>query len=91
MVKAVQIGKVTKGEGVLELKVTGLVNGTVRAWAGTKDAKGAVKAKADYAPDHDDYDVHVEVTEPLAADAKWWIELEPTGADKASVSFEIKK
>ena len=91
VVKAAQIGKITKGEGVLELKVSGLANGTVRVWAGTKDAKGAVKAQAEYSPDHDEYEVHVEVSDSLPADAKWWIELDPTGGDKAAVSFDIKK
>ena len=90
---AVQIGKPAKGEGILAIKGKGLEKGAavVRAWAGDESAQAAIKAKADYAPAHDDFDVHVETGDTLAAGAKWWIEVEPTGGDKVTVSFDIKK
>lgn len=92
-IKVVQVGHVEKGEGILEIKVGGLEKGaaTVRAWAGSEGAEGATKAKADYVADHDDFDVHVEVADPLPADAKWWIEVEPTGGEAVTASFDIER
>lgn len=92
-IEVTQIGKVEKGEGVLEVKVGGLAKGaaTVRAWAGDAEAKGAVKAKGTYIADEDAFDIHVETADPLPAGAKWWIEVEPTGGKAVTASFDIKK
>lgn len=91
-ITVIQIGHVEKGEGVLEIKVGGITKGaaTVRAWAGTEDAKGAAKAKAAYVADEDMFDVHVEVGSTLPAGAKWWVEVEPTGAKAVTASFDIE-
>ena len=92
-IKVVQMGDTKKGEGILEIKVTGITKGaaTVRAWAGSEDAKGAVKAKADYRADEDMFDVHVETGASLPAGAKWWVEVQPTGGKAVTASFDIAK
>ena len=92
-IKVVQMGEIKKGEGVLEIKVGGLAKGaaTVRAWAGSEDGKGAVKAKAEYIAREDMFDVHVETGATLPAGAKWWVEVVPTGGTAVTASFDIAK
>lgn len=48
----------------------------VRAWIGTSDRMGSRVAKGEYAPSHDDYDIHAEAPDPLPADTRWWIEVD---------------
>lgn len=65
-------------EGHLVVKLPYSDNGStvVRAWIGTEDRTRSYVGKGQYAPAHDDYDVHATAPDPLPADAKWWIELE---------------
>lgn len=63
---------------------------TVRVWIGTEDRLSSVVAKADYAPSHDDYDVHALCPDPLPADAKWWIEVEKPDGTKQVGSIAMK-
>ena len=54
---------------------------TVRAWIGSENRIASTVAKAEYAPGHDDYDVHCEAPSPLPTGAMWWIEVEkPDGS-----------
>ena len=92
-VTAVQINKIEKGEGTIEVKLGDSKKGTivVRTWIGVEDGSGSVKAKAEYNADpaHDDYDAHAEAPAKLPEGAAWWVELE--GGDKKSrLSFPIK-
>ncbi len=48
----------------------------IRAWLGTEDRFASVVAKADYAPSHDDYDIHATAPDPLPENTRWWIEIE---------------
>ncbi|MEM1423900.1 MAG: hypothetical protein AAGH64_07835 [Planctomycetota bacterium] len=48
----------------------------VRAWVGTEDRSGSEVGEGEYAPSHDDYDVHVRTPDPLPEGAMWWIEVE---------------
>lgn len=48
----------------------------VRAWIGTEDRTLSYVGKGEYAPAHDDYDVHATAPDPLPEDAMWWIEIE---------------
>lgn len=66
------------GEGHLVVKLPYSDKGAtvVRAWIGTEDRTLSVAGKGTYAPDHDDYDVHVTAPAPLPADVRWWIEIE---------------
>jgi hypothetical protein len=54
----------------------------VRAWIGTEDRLASYVGKGEYAPDHDDYDVHATAPDPLPADAMWWVELEQPDGTK---------
>ena len=55
---------------------------TIRAWLGTEDRFASVVAKAEYAPSHDDYDVHAIAPDPLPADTMWWVEIEKPSGEK---------
>jgi len=65
---------------------------SVRFWIGTQDAKGSVKAKADIEdpkePNH--WHTHGEVPNPLPPGSKLWVEIETTGGQKTSGSFDLK-
>jgi hypothetical protein len=91
-VKASRDGAVEPGgEAPVDLWITptaGAKVGVVRAWIGTQDAKGSVKARLDL--EKDNYHNHVEVPKPLPADAKLWIEIEDEKNVKAVGSFDLK-
>jgi len=72
-------GKVEAGkEGHLVIKLPYSDNGAtaVRVWLGTADRTASYVGKGEYAPSHDDYDVHAIAPDPLPADAMWWVEIE---------------
>ncbi|GAB4546245.1 MAG: hypothetical protein Tsb0013_04870 [Phycisphaerales bacterium] len=72
-------------EMALVVKLPDSQNGAIklRAWIGTEDRLSSMVGLADYAPSHDDYDVHVMAPDPLPEGAKWWIEIEyPDGRTK---------
>lgn len=48
----------------------------VRAWIGTEDRTRSFVGKGEYAPSHDDYDIHATAPDPLPENALWWIEIE---------------
>lgn len=53
----------------------------VRAWLGTDDRTLSAVGKGQYAPSHDDYDIHAVAPDPLPEDTAWWIEIEkPDGS-----------
>jgi len=54
----------------------------VRAWIGTEDRTLSYVGKGEYAPSHDDYDIHAMAPDPLPADAMWWIEIEKPDGTK---------
>jgi hypothetical protein len=54
----------------------------VRAWIGTEDRTMSAVGKGEYAPSHDDYDIHAIAPTPLPADAKWWVEVEKPDGSK---------
>lgn len=91
-VKASRDGGITAGEEApVDLFVTpgeGVKVATVRAWIGTQDAKGSIKAKMDL--EKDNYHNHVEVPKPLPADSKLWVEIEDDKGVKAVGSFDLK-
>jgi hypothetical protein len=84
-------GPVTAGEEghlvvVLPFKDDGAT--TVRAWIGSADRNASFVGKGDYAPSHDDYDVHATAPDPLPQDVKWWIEIERPDGKKATGSAQ---
>jgi hypothetical protein len=78
-------GKVAAGmEGHLVVKLPYNDNGAsiVRAWIGTEDRLKSVVGKGEYAPSHDDYDVHAIAPDPLPANAMWWVEVQKPDGTK---------
>lgn len=78
-------GKIQAGkEGHLVVKLSYNDQGatTVRAWIGTKDRLKSVVGKGEYAPSHNDYDVHAVAPDPLPENTMWWIEIEKPDGTK---------
>jgi hypothetical protein len=77
---AVEAGK----EGHLIVKLPYNDNGAtiVRAWIGTEDRTLSFVGKGDYAPSHDDYDIHAMAPNPLPENTMWWIEIEKPDGTK---------
>ena len=61
---------------------------TVRAWLGSADRTLSYVGKGEYAPSHDDYDIHAEAPDPLPDDVQWWIEIERPDGTKATGSAQ---
>jgi hypothetical protein len=77
-------------EGHLVVKLPYTDNGEtiVRAWIGTEDRTLSYVGKGEYAPSHDDYDIHAMAPDPLPDDAMWWIEIEKPDGTKVVGSAE---
>lgn len=87
-------GNVEAGkEGHLVIKLPYKDDGetVVRAWIGGEDRTQSSVGKGEYAPSHDDYDIHAVAPDPLAEDAKWWLEIEKPDGTKAVGSFPLLK
>ena len=70
-------------EGHLIVKLPSSDNGAsvVRAWIGTEDRTLSYVGKGEYAPSHDDYDIHAIAPDPLPENTMWWFEIErPDGS-----------
>ncbi len=84
-------GKVEPGrEGHLVVKLPYNDKGatTVRAWLGTEDRTASFVGKGQYAPSHDDYDVHAIAPDPLPENVMWWIEIEKPDGKKVVGSIK---
>lgn len=78
-------GKIEAGkEGHLVVKLPHNDSGTtvVRAWIGTEDRTMSLVGRGEYAPSHDDYDVHAVAPDPLPEHVMWWIEIEKPDGTK---------
>ncbi|MHC5002451.1 MAG: hypothetical protein ACYTJ0_04945 [Planctomycetota bacterium] len=78
-------GAVVAGEEshlVVKLPYTDDGATVVRAWIGTDDRTLSFVGKGEYAPSHDDYDIHAMAPDPLPEDAMWWIEIEKPDGTK---------
>jgi len=87
-------GKVEAGkEGHLVIKLPYNDQGetVVRAWIGSGDRTLSAVGKGEYAPSHDDYDIHAIAPDRLLADTKWWVEIEKPDGTKAMGSFPLLK
>lgn len=95
MVEAAQgHGNVEAGkEGHLVIKLPYKDDGAteVRAWIGTEDRTASSVGKGEYAPSHDDYDIHAVAPDPLPVGAKWWIEIAKPDGTKVVGSFPLLK
>lgn len=54
----------------------------VRAWIGIDDRTLSFVGKGEYAPSHDDYDIHAMAPDPLPENTMWWIEIEKPDGTK---------
>lgn len=87
-------GKVEAGkESHLVVKLPYNDNGAtvVRAWIGTEDRTMSLVGKGEYAPSHDDYDIHAVAPDPLPESAMWWIEIEKPDGTKVVGSAQLLK
>ena len=87
-------GEVEAGkEGHLVIKLPYKDDGetVVRAWIGGDDRTLSSVGKGEYAPSHDDYDIHAIAPDPLADGSKWWLEIEKPDGTKAVGSFPLLK
>ena len=86
-------GAVAAGvEGHLVVKLPYTDDGAtvVRAWIGTEDRTLSKVGKGDYAPSHDDYDIHADAPDPLPEGVMWWIEVQkPDGTKLVTVHNPI--
>lgn len=58
----------------------------IRAWIGSEDGRGSLRARAEQESDH--YHAHVEAPDPIADDARLWIEIEWAADQRATGSFD---
>lgn len=77
---AVRAGQ--EGHLVVKLPYNDSGETIVRAWIGTEDRTLSMVGKGEYAPSHDDYDIHAVAPDPLPENTMWWIEIErPDGTN----------
>lgn len=62
-----------------------------RAWIGTEDRTLSSVGKGEYAPSHDDYDIHAIAPDPLPEGVKWWLEIEKPDGSKSVGSIPLLK
>lgn len=87
-------GNVEAGkEGHLVIKLPYKDDGAtvVRAWIGTEDRTLSAVGKGEYAPSHDDYDIHAVAPDPLPEDTEWWLEVEKPDGAKVVGSLPLLK
>ena len=73
---------------VVKLPYTDNGETIVRAWIGTDDRTLSFVGKGEYAPSHDDYDIHAMAPETLPENTMWWIEIEKPDGTKVVGSAE---
>lgn len=60
---------------------------SVRAWIGSQDGKGAIRAGAER--EGSGWHVHVEAPSPIPANARLWLEIERDGGARSVVGFDL--
>ena len=63
---------------------------SVRAWIGTSDRTLSSVGKGEYAPSHDDYDIHAMAPATLPEGVMWWVEIEKPDGSKLVGSISPK-
>ncbi len=87
-------GEVKAGEEghlVIKLPYNDKGETVVRAWIGVEDRTLSSVGKGEYAPSHDDYDIHMMAPDPMPEGTEWWIEVEKPDGTKAVGSFPLLK
>lgn len=85
-------GEIKAGqEASFDMKITGGQGkpAAVRLWIGSQDGRGALRARGE--AEKDGWHAHVEVPNPIPADAKLWVEVEPASGEKVLAGFDLKK
>lgn len=87
--EALQLGHPANGEVAVEVV---LAEGSpapkaIRAWVGNQAAEGSMKTRAEGAGPA--YDMHLELPDPLPADAQIWLEIEAADGTREAKSFEL--
>lgn len=85
-------GEIKAGaEAHLDIKLSGSTAkaSAIRFWVGAQDGKGAMKGKADGAGP--EYHAHVDVPNPIPANAKLWIEIDDGKGSRSVGGFAISK
>lgn len=78
-----------EGHLVIKLSYTDKGATIVRAWLGTEDRTLSAAGKGEYAPSHDDYDIHAIAPNPLPEGCKWWVEIEKPDGSKVVGSIPL--
>jgi len=88
-------GAITAGkEWHIELRMTPdqPVPKAIRVWVGAETGRGSAKAKAEAEKEAKGaYGAHVEVPNPIPADSKLWISIEPDNGQPAKGSVALPK
>lgn len=85
-VDSLHIGELAKGH--FNLYVKGGEPAAVRAWVGDEGATSAVVTKAEFEEDH--HCAHIEVPNPLPADARLWVEIETAEGNRIKGSTAVQ-
>jgi len=89
-VEAERLGEIVAGkEAVIELKLAPAqpAPAIARAWIGSENGRGSVKAKLE--AEDSGFHGHLEVPEPLPADAKLWVSLQDAAGATTTGSFAL--
>jgi hypothetical protein len=89
--QVLQLGAPAGGEQAVEivLGTDSAKPAALRAWVGGESGEGSMKTKADGTGPK--YEMHLEVPEPLAADARLWVEVEGVAGERGVAGFELKR
>lgn len=85
-VDSLHIGELALGH--FNLYVKGGEPAAVRAWVGDEAATNVVVTKADFEVDH--HCAHIEVPNPLPAEAKLWVEIETPDGSRLKGSTAVQ-
>lgn len=85
-IKSLHVGELALGH--FNLYIEGGEPAVVRAWVGDEAATKVLVTKAEFEVDH--HCAHIEVPNPLPADAKLWVELETAEGTRLKGSTSVQ-
>ncbi len=75
-------------DGHFNIRITGGEVAAVREWVGPEDASGVMVVKTEIENDY--HHGHVEMPNPIPADARLWIEIETPAGERLKGSVSLK-
>jgi catechol 2,3-dioxygenase-like lactoylglutathione lyase family enzyme len=75
-------------DGHFNIKITGGDVAAVREWVGPEDASGVVVVRTEIENDY--HHGHVEMPDPIPADARLWIEIETPDGERLKGSVPLQ-